>query len=168
MTERRANVGGVSVPLDHLIGGSWIGSPTTFETRSPLDWESGPLAEVARGDGDAATAAVEAAQAGFNVWGSWPPGKRAEVMHAMADLIEANNDDIAMVESLDMGFMYESMKNRLVARGATNFRLYADLIVAHEERRWDAKNMDNVVQRMPAGPAVVIPPWTAPFMLSTW
>ena len=60
------------------------------------------------------------------------------------------------------------MRLRLVGRGATNFRLYADLIVAHEERHWAAKDMDNRVIRMPAGPAVVITPWNAPFMLSTW
>jgi len=165
---RRADVGGVSVPVDHLIGGEWVGSPTTFETRSPLDWNGGVLAQVARGDQSTAAAAVAAATSGFEIWGSYSVDQRAAVMHTMADLIEQHNDEIAMVETLDMGFMYESMKNRLVARGATNFRLYADLIVAHEERTWDAKNMRNVVQRMPAGPAVVITPWNAPFMLSTW
>lgn len=168
MAARRAEVGGVSVPVDHLIGGEWLGSPKTFETRSPLDWEAGPIAEVARGDAETADAAVRASQRGFESWGSWTAQQRAEVMHKMADLIEQHNDEIAMVESIDMGFMYESMKNRLVARGATNFRLYADLIVEHDERMWDAKNMRNVVQRMPAGPAVVITPWNAPFMLSTW
>ena len=165
---RIADVGGTAVPVDHLIGGEWVGSPTTFESRSPLDWDGGVLANVARGDQTTADAAVEAAIAGFAVWGNYSVAERAAVMHTMADLIEANNDEIAMVESLDMGFMYESMKNRLVARGAVNFRLYADLIVAHEERTWDAKNMRNLVQRMPAGPAVVITPWNAPFMLSTW
>ena len=165
---RTADVGGVAVPVDHFIGGKWVGSDTTFESRSPLDWDAGVIAEVARGDAATASAAVDAAVAGFDVWGSYSPSQRAEVMHKMADLIEANNDDIAMVETLDMGFMYESMKNRLVARGAINFRLYADLIVDYEERAWDAKNMANVVQRMPAGPAVVITPWNAPFMLSTW
>ncbi len=165
---RTATVGGFEVPVDHFIAGAWVGSPSTFETRSPLDWESAPLAEVARGDATTADAAVAAAIDGFNAWGSWTPHERAEVMHRLADLIEANNDEIAMVETLDMGFMYESMRQRLVARGAVNFRLYADLIVEHEERRWDAKNMDNMVQRMPAGPAVVITPWNAPFMLSTW
>ena len=158
----------LAVPVDHLIGGEWVGSPTTFESRSPLDWDGGVLANVARGDQTTADAAVEAASAGFAVWGNYSVAERAAVMHTMADLIEAHNDEIAMVESLDMGFMYESMKNRLVARGAVNFRLYADLIVAHEERTWDAKNMRNLVQRMPAGPAVVITPWNAPFMLSTW
>jgi betaine-aldehyde dehydrogenase/5-carboxymethyl-2-hydroxymuconic-semialdehyde dehydrogenase len=67
-----------------------------------------------------------------------------------------------------MGFLEESMKLRLVARGAVNFRTYADLVADHEERRWDAKGMNNHVERMPAGPAVVITPWNAPFMLSTW
>jgi len=166
--ERRVDVGGVSVPVDHLIGGRWVGSTETFETRSPLDWDAGPLARVASGDQATADAALDAAVAGFDVWGSYSVADRAQVMHKMADLIEAHNDEIAMVETLDMGFMYESMKNRLVARGAVNFRLYADLIVAHEERAWDAKNMSNLVQRMPAGPAIVITPWNAPFMLSTW
>jgi len=165
---RRADIGGVSVPLDHLIGGEWVGSLRTFETRSPLDWDAGSLAEVARGNQVAADAAIDAAAVGFATWGAMSVNERAAVMHKMADLIEAHNDEIALVESLDMGFMYESMKNRLVARGATNFRLYADLIVDHEERTWDAKNMRNVVQRMPAGPTVVITPWNAPFMLSTW
>jgi betaine-aldehyde dehydrogenase/5-carboxymethyl-2-hydroxymuconic-semialdehyde dehydrogenase len=165
---RTADVGGVEVPVDHFIGGRWVGSPATFETRSPLDWEAGPLAQVARGDQRTADAAVAAAVDGFAVWGSYSPRQRAEVMHRMADLIERRTDDIALVETLDMAFMLESMRKRLVGRGATNFRLYADLIVEHEERAWDAKDMDNVVQRMPAGPAVVITPWNAPFMLSTW
>ncbi|MGB3733737.1 MAG: aldehyde dehydrogenase [Ilumatobacter sp.] len=168
MTGRRTDIGGVTVPVDHLIGGEWVGSPDTFETRSPLDWDAGPLAHVARGDADTARAAVAAATEGFAVWGSWGVSQRAEVMHRLADLIDANAEEIALAETLDMAFLQESMRLRLVGRGALNFRTYADLIVAHEEREWDAKNLHNWVQRMPAGPAVVITPWNAPFMLSTW
>jgi len=169
MTEpRRADVGGVSVPLDHLIGGTWVGGAETFETRSPLDWQAGPLADVARGDDSTAQSAVTAAADGFAVWAAHTPQQRAEALHRLADLIEEHNEEIAMVESLDMGFLYESMKLRLVARGALNFRLYADLAVEHQERDWQAKDQQHTVQRMPAGPAVVITPWNAPFMLSTW
>ncbi|MFW2335703.1 aldehyde dehydrogenase [Ilumatobacter sp.] len=165
---RRADVGGVSVPVDHLIGGAWVGSHESFETRSPLAWDDGPLAEVARGDDETARAAVAAAQRGFEEWGAFTVGERAAVLHRLADLIEEHTDEIATVETLDMAFLQESMRQRLVGRGALNFRTYADLIVAHEERAWHAKNMDNVVQHMPAGPAVVITPWNAPFMLATW
>lgn len=164
----RADVDGVSVPTGHLIGGEWVGSATTFESRSPIDWEHMHLADIARGDAATADAAVTAAVDGFRSWGSFTVAERAQVLHRLADLIEENTDEIAHVETLDMGFLEASMKARLVGRGALNFRTYADLIVAHEERIWDAKNMWNAVQRMPAGPAVVITPWNAPFMLSTW
>lgn len=165
---RTVEVEGFPVPVDHLIGGEWVASPSTFESRSPLDWDAGAIADVARGDAATAEAAVGAAERGFSEWGSWSVQQRAEVMYRLADLIEANTDAIAMVETLDMGFMHASMRERLVGRGALNFRTYADQILAHEERAWDAKSMANVVQRMPAGPAVIITPWNAPFMLSTW
>ena len=57
---------------------------------------------------------------------------------------------------------------RVILRAAANFRNYADLAVAYEERDWHSKGTWNRVQRMPAGPAAVITPWNAPFMLSTW
>ena len=76
--------------------------------------------------------------------------------------------EIAIVETVDMGMLHESMRARLVARGAENFRIYADLAADHEERLWSSKGTRNTVVRMPAGPAVVITPWNAPFMLSTW
>ncbi len=169
MTEpRRADIDGVSVATGHLIGGDWVGSDSRFGTRSPLDWDGLHLADIARGDSAVAEAAVSAAVDGFKMWRRTTVAERAETMHRLADLIDENTDEIAHVECLDMGFLEESMKLRLVARGALNFRTYADLIVAHEDRRWDAKGMTNTVQRMPAGPAVVITPWNAPFMLATW
>ncbi len=164
----RYTVGGVSVPVDHFVGGRWIGSEHRFESRSPLDWHGPVLAEVARGDATTAEAAVGAAVDGFRAWSAFTVAERAEVLNRLADLIEANTDEIAKVETLDMGFMYESMRQRLVVRGAVNFRTYAELIITHEERAWAAKGLHNTVQRMPAGPAVVITPWNAPFMLSTW
>ena len=164
MTHR--DVGGVSVPVDHLIGGSWVSSPQRFETRSPMGWEH--LADIARGDEATAQAAVAAAVEGFQEWSALSIGDRADLLYRLADLIESRTDEIALVETLDMGFLLESMRERLVARGALNFRTYADLITSHENRTWDAKSMWNQVQRMPAGPAVVITPWNAPFMLSTW
>ena len=83
-------------------------------------------------------------------------------------MIESHTEEIAIVETLDMAMLYESMRQRLVGRGALNFRTYADLAATYEERTWSSKGTNNLVQRMPAGPAVIITPWNAPFMLSTW
>ncbi len=167
MESARAEVGGVPVSVDHLIGGERVASPATFECRSPLDWDA-KLADVARGGAEAAGSAVAAAVAGFGEWSAMEVGERAAALRRLADLIEARNDDIAMVETLDMGFLHRSMRERLVARGAYNFRFYADLVEAHVEPRWQARGTAHTVQRMPAGPAVVITPWNAPFMLATW
>ena len=161
------DVAGVPVSPDHLIGGCRVPSPATFEDRSPLDW-SWKLADVARGDASTAHAAVTAAVVAFRDWADLGPTGRAEHLHRLADLIDAHNDEIAIVETVDMGMLHESMRLRLVARGALNFRTYADLAVTYEERHWSSKGTVNTVVRMPAGPAVVITPWNAPFMLSTW
>ena len=167
MTSARVDVGGVDVSVDHLIGGERLASAETFECRSPLDWDH-RLADVSRGDAVTAEQAVSAAVAGFGTWSALPTGERAAALRRLADLIEARNDDIALVETLDMGFLHRSMRERLVARGALNFRFYADMAEAHDEPRWPARGTAHTVQRMPAGPAVVITPWNAPFMLATW
>ena len=163
----RVAVGGVEVSVDHLIGGERVAAQRTFECRSPLDWDR-KLADVARGDAATAERAVSAAVDGFREWSALPVGERAAAMRRVADLIEARNDDIALVETLDMGFLHRSMRERLVARGALNFRFYADMAEAHADPRWPARGTTHTVQRMPAGPAVVITPWNAPFMLATW
>ena len=61
-----------------------------------------------------------------------------------------------------------SLRARVIKRGALNFRNYADLASRYEERDWRSRGTWNRVQRMPSGPAAVITPWNAPFMLSTW
>lgn len=163
-----ARIEGIDVPTGHLIGGSWVGSPSAFESRSPIDWDGLRLAEVARGDAAAASAAAAAAVEGFESWSRLGPEGRAEAMHRLADAIESRTEEIALIECLDMGFRQESMRARLVGRGAANFRLYADLAAGREPPAWEAKGLCHRVERMPAGPAAVITPWNAPFMLATW
>lgn len=165
--DRRIDIDGVSVSPDHFIGGQRVPGNGTFEVRSPLDW-TWKLADIADGDAAIADQAVTAAVDGFSVWSQMTAQERAAVMHKFADLIEENAADIAKVECLDMAMRQESLELRLIPRGAANFRNYADLVTAAEERVWSSKGTRNRVIREPAGPAVIITPWNAPFMLSTW
>ena len=64
--------------------------------------------------------------------------------------------------------LLRSLRARVISRGARNYRAYADLAQAYEERDWHSNGTWNRVLRMPSGPAAVITPWNAPFMLSTW
>lgn len=165
--DRRVDVAGVSVSMCHYVDGERVDAPATFETRSPNDWDT-VLGEVARGDDDIAGRAMAAATAAADGWAGLGPGARAEVLHRLADAIDDHIEEISVVESADMAFNLQSMRARLAHRGAENFRNYADLAAGHDERQWDSKGTHNRVIRMPAGPAVVITPWNAPWMLSTW
>jgi len=161
-----ARVAGVDVCADHFIGGERVGSERRFPTISPID--QSVLAEVARADGDDVDRAVRAAHAAFAEWAALGAVGRARHLHRLAELIERDVDALAAVECADMAMLLRSLRARVIARGARNFRSYADLAVAYEERDWRSNGTWNRVQRMPAGPVAVITPWNAPFMLSTW
>lgn len=159
-------VTGIEVSTDHYIHGERVPSERRFETISPID--GSVLAEVSRAGAEEVDLAVRAAHEAFPAWAALGPAGRAEHLHRLADLIDANVDRLAAVECADMAMLLRSLRARVIARGALNYRNYADLAAGYEERDWRSRGTWNRVQRMPAGPAAVITPWNAPFMLSTW
>jgi len=163
----RIDIAGISISPDHFIGGRRVPSPYTFETRCPFDW-SWKLADISRGTVTTAAQAAQAATDAFPAWAALTAAERGAYLHRLADLIEANVEKLAMIECLDMGMLLESLRLRVILRGAANFRNYADLASDHQERVWSSRGTANRVIRMPAGPALIITPWNAPFMLSTW
>jgi acyl-CoA reductase-like NAD-dependent aldehyde dehydrogenase len=154
------------VSPDHYIGGERVSSARTFEDISPID--GSVIAEISRAGEAEVDRAVRAAHAAFPAWAALGATGRAEHLRRLADLIDANVERLAEVECLDMAMLLRSLRARVISRGARNYRSYADLAVAYEERDWRSNGTWNRVQRMPAGPAAVITPWNAPFMLSTW
>jgi betaine-aldehyde dehydrogenase/5-carboxymethyl-2-hydroxymuconic-semialdehyde dehydrogenase len=162
----RVEVAGAQVSTEHFLGGERVASEATFVDLSPID--AAPIAEVARGGEREAELAVAAAAEAFPAWAALGAEGRAAYLHRLADLIDANVERIAAVECVDMAMLLRSLRARVISRGARNFRAYAELAAAHEERVWESNGTRNRVVRMPSGPAVVITPWNAPFMLSTW
>ena len=161
-----ATVAGFEVSTDHFIGGERVSSASRFPVITPIDGSL--IAEVAAGGAQEADLAVRAAAAAAPAWAALGATGRAQLLHRLADLIDANVEKLAAIECADMAMLLESLRLRVIFRAAMNFRNYADLAVAYEERDWHSKGTWNRVQRMPAGPVAVITPWNAPFMLSTW
>jgi 5-carboxymethyl-2-hydroxymuconic-semialdehyde dehydrogenase len=158
---------GVEVSTDHLIGGRRVTAAERFVDVSPIDEE--PIAEVARGDAAAVDAAVDAARDAFGVWGRTPPKERAEVLHRIADGVEARVADLAAVETRDNGSLLRSHVRSVMPRVARNFRSFADALLELEGSA-DAEfngHTERVVWD-PAGVTAVIGPWNAPLMLATW
>ena len=163
----KVTINGVEVSTDHDINGQRISSEKKFSVINPNN-PSEILAEVSRGDETTAKLAVSSARNGFNVWSEMTVDERSLIMHKLADLIDSHVDDISLIECLDMGMRHESLRNRVIPRGARNFRSYADIAKEHKPRKWHSNTTENEIQRMPSGISVIITPWNAPFMLATW
>lgn len=154
--------------LGHFInGGPDAGrSGETFESLSPID--NSRIGAVAAGNADDIDAACKAAVGAFEEWRDMSGKKRRDVLHAVADGIEANARRIALVESYDSGQPLRFMAKAAI-RGAANFRFFADMApAARDGRALPADEHINYSIRQPIGPVGVITPWNTPFMLSTW
>ena len=83
--------------------------------------------------------------------GARPRGPAPHLLR-LAELIDENVERIAAVECEDMAMLLESLRARVISRGARNYRAYAELAAAYEERVWSSNGTANRVIRMPAGP----------------
>jgi 5-carboxymethyl-2-hydroxymuconic-semialdehyde dehydrogenase len=143
-----------------------VPSDETFTDVSPINEQL--IADVARGGSGEAHRAVAAAREGAAAWGAMPPKERADVLHRVADGVEARVPELAAVETRDNGSLLRSMRNSVMPRVARNFRFFADQLLALET---GTKGYEGFVERVawdPSGVTVVITPWNAPLMLATW
>ncbi|MEU1877921.1 aldehyde dehydrogenase [Streptosporangium sp. NPDC020072] len=161
-----ATVAGIPVHGDHWIGGERVGSPTTFDDRSPIDQSL--LAQVARGGAAEVDAAVGAAHAAFPAWAATSRAERARLLHAIADGVEARLEDLAIVETTDNGALLRSHLRGVMPRVAHNFRFFADWLLELGHEDFETRGHTNHVSWDPAGVCALITPWNAPLMLATW
>ena len=155
-------------PVLNHIGGQAVAAQDgrVFETVTPTDMSV--LAQVARGGAADVDAAARAAHAAFAEWRQVPGPERRRILHRIADLIVARQEEIAFLECLDTGQALRFMKSAAL-RGADNFRYYADKApTAADGLSSFGPGQVNITRRHAIGPVGVITPWNTPFMLSTW
>ncbi|MFE3515838.1 aldehyde dehydrogenase [Streptomyces sp. NPDC059166] len=166
MSEHLTTVAGVAVDTRHWIGGRRVAAAETFTDVSPIDGST--LGEIARGTEADAVAAVAAAKAAFPAWAATSYEERARLLHAVADGVEKRIEELAVVETADNGALLRSHRRGVMPRVAHNFRFFADRLLELGHEDFDTRGHTNHVSWDPAGPCVLITPWNAPLMLSTW
>jgi 5-carboxymethyl-2-hydroxymuconic-semialdehyde dehydrogenase len=152
----------------HLIDGKPdAGNGNVFDTLSPVD--NSVLANVARGGAAEIDRAAKTAMKAFRTTWSRTGGEaRRDILHKIADAIEARAEEIAYIECIDTGQPIRYM-SKAALRGAENFRFYADRAPnAADGLSLPTDTHLNYTTRQAIGPVGVITPWNTPFMLSTW
>jgi len=141
----------------------------TFENINPFTNQLINL--VAEGRAKDIDKAVAAANEAFvrGPWGSMKVAQRMKYINRIADLIDEEIEEIAILESLDTGLPISQTRN-MVARAAENFRFYARMVQTklHGEAYPVDNEFLNYTVYKPIGVVGLITPWNAPFMLETW
>ena len=156
-------------PVQHLIDGRFVPAAerATFETVDPTTNEA--ITTVADGDASDVDRAVRAARRAFDE-GPWPrmaAGARARLLRRIAELIEAADQEIAEIETLDTGLPITQARGQ-AQRAAQNFRFFAAQIEVMGGESFSTPQFLNYAIQKPVGVAGLITPWNTPFMLETW
>ena len=158
-------------PKRMLIDGKWLlsASGKTFDSFNPSTGEK--LASVAEGDSEDIDLAVAAARRAFNgPWSRFKPFERQNLLLRLADLVDQNFEELAALDTLDMGAPITRTKaNRLRAVGM--LRYYAGQAMSiHGETIQNSLPGDYVsfTLKEPIGVVGAIIPWNGPLTASIW
>ena len=144
-------------------------SGKTFESISPSTGER--LALVAQAGKEDIDVAVAAARRAFNgEWSRFKPFDRQQVMLRLAELIDKHYDELALLDSLDMGGpLSRTILGRRRAIGL--LRYYAGLATTIQGETIPnsaAGNMFAYTLKEPVGVVGAINPWNGPIGLAIW
>jgi len=152
-----------------FIDGKWVESACgkSFTTTNPANGET--LAVCANACADDIDRAVDAAWDAFHSWKKTSPQERAAMLLKIADLIDANAEHLAMVETLDNGKPIRETSSIDVPLSSDHFRYFASAIRTEEGM---ATMIDNttmsLVLREPLGVVGQIIPWNFPLLMAAW
>ena len=113
--------------------------------------------------------AVAAAHAAFPAWSRMAAADRGRLLLKLADLIEANADELARLESLDTGHPMRDSRNLDVPRTAACFRYFGGMADKFEGETIPVEaGFLNYTLREPVGVVGQIVPWNFPLMFTSW
>ncbi|NNB41945.1 aldehyde dehydrogenase [Pseudomonas chlororaphis] len=144
-------------------------SAATFECISPVDGRF--LANVASTDEADANRAVQVARQAFEsgVWSRKAPAERKRVLIRFADLILEHQEELALLETLDMGKPIGDSLNIDVPATANAIRWSAEAVdKIYDEVAATPHDQLGLVTREASGVVAAIVPWNFPLIMASW
>jgi len=152
-----------------FIGGEFVDAAdgATFETIDPHDGTV--LANVAEAKAVDVDRAVEAARSTFPAWRDRPAAERGRLLLKLADAIEADAEDLALIETRDTGHPLRDTLGLDVQRTAATFRYFGGMADKFQGSVVPVEQgFLNYVVPEPLGVIGQIVPWNFPVMFTSW
>jgi 1-pyrroline dehydrogenase len=154
-----------------FIGGRWVDSTggDVQEVKNPATGE--PIATVPKGTAEDVDRAVAAARKAYDdVWFDSTPRERSEALLKLAGAIEAHGDELARIESDNVGKPLATTISEEIPPIADCFRFFAGAARALEGRAAGEymKGFTSFIRRESLGVVGSIAPWNYPLMMAAW
>ena len=142
-------------------------SGETMATLNPHDGSE--IAQIALAGKADVDKAVKAAQHAYSKWSRMAAMDRGRILLKLADLIEANAEQLAQLESLDTGHPIRDSRILDVPRTAVTYRYFGGMA---DKFQGDVVPVEagflNYVNREPLGVVGQVVPWNFPLMFTSW
>jgi 1-pyrroline dehydrogenase len=152
-----------------FIGGGWAdaASGETMDVINPATGET--IGEVPRCGAEDVDRAVETAQKVLPGWLDRTPKERSELLHALADVIDEHAEELARIESLNVGKPLMASRDEMPF-SADNLRFFAGAARQLEGKSAGEyiEGYTSIVRREPLGIVGGICPWNYPLMMAVW
>src|SRR2546426_2036341 len=152
-----------------LVGGAWTdaASGETMEVLNPATEDV--IAEVPRCSAEDVDRAVAAAQAAWPAWLDSTPAERAELLLKLADLLDDHADELAKIESRNVGKPLTYARDEMPIC-SDNIRFFAGAARVLEGKSAGEymRGYTSFVRREPIGVVGGITPWNYPLMMAVW
>jgi len=166
-----AAAAGLRTPIRHqlFIDGRFVDAAggETLATLNPHD--NTPIAEVAMAGREDVDRAVAAAARAFPKWSRLAAADRGRILLKLADLIEANAEELARLESLDTGHPLKDSRALDVPRTAACYRYFGGMADKFQGETIPVEaGFLNYTLREPVGVVGQVVPWNFPLMFTSW
>jgi 1-pyrroline dehydrogenase len=153
----------------NFVGGEWVDAVEggTMDVLNPATGET--IASVPSGTAADVDRAVEAAKRAWPDWFETTPAERAEVLLKLADVIDEHTEELARLESQNVGKPLSYAADELPVC-ADNLRFFAGAARTLEGRAAGEymKGYTSMIRREPIGIVGGIAPWNYPLMMAIW
>ena len=161
----------VTLPSRPFIDGAYVDARTneTFDCIFPGDGRL--LVKVASCGQDDVDAAVKSGRAAFEsgAWSRMPPIERKRILMRFSELILANRDELALLETLNVGKPIANSYNGDVPSAANCIAWYAEAIdKVYGEVAATSHDMTTLIVREPLGVVAAVVPWNYPLSMAAW
>jgi gamma-glutamyl-gamma-aminobutyraldehyde dehydrogenase/4-guanidinobutyraldehyde dehydrogenase/NAD-dependent aldehyde dehydrogenase len=161
----------LSIRSQAFVDGAYVdaASGATFDCVSPGTGRV--IAQVSACDSEDVDRAVAGARRAFEsgVWSRTAPKKRKKVLQRFAVLIEEHSDELALLETLDMGKPISDSRKVDVPLAAEAIAYYAEAIdKVYDEVAPTGPSDVVMIVREPLGVIAAVVPWNFPLLMASW